>query len=234
MVSIHNQEREQFKKLFKQEEIDEFDDRYKVLETFLATEHHVTPMELTRLLAERGHYLEPEFVHETLRLLCRFGFARRNRFEDGRFRYEHLHLGQHHDHLICTKCKKIFEFEDQTLEKLQVKIAHDHGFHMLQHRMEIYGICGRCQKDRDSRISLANAKAGEEVVIKEITGGSGARMRLMAMGLRVGDRLRVLTNINSKQIAVAVDYNRFVLGQGLARKIIVEPAAFEAVAGREP
>jgi len=135
LASIHKQEREQFKKLFKQEEIDGFEDRYKVLEVFLTTEHHVTPMELTRLLAGQGHYLEPEFVHETLRLMCRFGFARRNRFDDGHFRYEHLHLGQHHDHMICTKCKKIIEFEDQTLEKLQAKIAHTHGFHMLQHRM---------------------------------------------------------------------------------------------------
>lgn len=229
MASIHKQEREQFKKLFKQEEIDGFEDRYKVLEVFLTTEHHVTPMELTRLLAGQGHYLEPEFVHETLRLMCRFGFARRNRFDDGHFRYEHLHLGQHHDHMICTKCKKIIEFEDQTLEKLQAKIAHTHGFHMLQHRMEIYGICNRCLKDRGNRIPLVHTKAGETVVIRKITGGTGARMRLMAMGLRVGDQLRVLTNINARQIAVAVDFNRFVLGRGLARKILVEPASGDSL-----
>ena len=222
-TTLHTREREQFKKLFKQEEIDDFADRYTVLEVFLATEHHVTPMELTRLLAQQGHYLEPDFVHETLRLMCRFGFARRVRFADGRYRYEHLHLGQHHDHMICTKCKSIFEFEDRTLEKLQAKIANSYGFHMLQHRMEIYGICQECMARRDHHIPLIKAKVGEELVIKEIMGGSGARMRLMAMGLRVGDRVRVLTNIADQQIAVAVDYNRYVLGRGLARKIVVEP-----------
>jgi Fur family ferric uptake transcriptional regulator len=136
--------------------------------------------------------------------------------------------------MICTKCNQIMEFEDPALEKLQVKIALSHGFHMLQHRMEIYGICGRCLKTRDRRIPLVRAKAGETVTIKEINGGSGARMRLMAMGLRVGDQLRVLTNINAQQIAVAIDYNRFVLGRGLAGKIVVEPVAMEADQSPEP
>ena len=39
---IHKQEKEQFKKLFKQERIDHFEDRFKVLDTFLKTEQHVT------------------------------------------------------------------------------------------------------------------------------------------------------------------------------------------------
>ncbi len=223
MKQIHLQEKEQFKKLFKQEYIDNFEDRFKILEVFLQTEKHVTVEELTQLLAQSGCALDPQFVRETLKLMCRFGFAHKSRFDNGQVRYEHRHLGQHHDHMICTKCRKIIEFEEDRLEKLQIKIAADQGFHMLQHRMEIYGICSGCLKDRIQLMPLTLAKDGERLVLKDINGGAGARMRLLSMGLRIGDQIEVISNNSQGQIAVALDFKRYVLGRGLAQKILVEP-----------
>ena len=122
---IHKQEKEQFKKLFKQEHIDRFEDRFKILDAFLKTEQHVTEVEMRRLLQENGNELSQDFIHDTLKLMCRFGFARENRFDNGMVRYEHLHIGDHHDHMICTKCKTIFEFRNDQMETLQLKIAAD-------------------------------------------------------------------------------------------------------------
>ena len=223
MKQIHLQEKEQFKKLFKQEYIDNFEDRFKILEVFLQTEKHVTVDELTLLLAQNGYALDPQFVRETLKLMCRFGFAHKSRFDNGRVRYEHRHLGQHHDHMICTKCRKIIEFEEDRLEKLQIEIAADQGFHMLQHRMEIYGICSDCLKDRIQLMPLTLAKDGEKLVLKDFSGGAGARARLLSMGLRIGDQIEVISNNSQGQIAVALEFKRYVLGRGLAQKIMVEP-----------
>jgi Fur family transcriptional regulator, ferric uptake regulator len=220
---IHKQEKEQFKKLFKQERIDRFEDRFKVLDTFLKTEQHVTEVEMTQLLQESGNELSGDFVGDTLNLMCRFGFARENRFDNGTIRYEHLHLGDHHDHMICTKCKKIFEFRNDQMETLQVNIAAAIGFHMLQHKMEIYGICAECLKDRASVMPLDLARPGERLVIKQISGGAGARMRLLTMGLRIGDPIEVITNQNNGQVVIAADFKRYALGRGLAEKIMVEP-----------
>ena len=220
---IHKQEKEQFKKLFKQECIDRFEDRFKVLDTFLKTEQHVTEVEMTRLLQENGNELSDDFVRDTLNLMCRFGFARENRFDNGTVRYEHLHLGDHHDHMICTKCKKIFEFRNDQMEALQVNIAAAIGFHMLQHKMEIYGICAECLKDRAVVMPLDLARPGERLVIKQIIGGAGARMRLLTMGLRIGDPIEVITNQNNGQVVIAADFKRYALGRGLAEKIMVEP-----------
>jgi Fur family ferric uptake transcriptional regulator len=220
---IHKQEKEQFKKLFKQERIDRFEDRFKVLDTFLKTEQHVTEVEMTQLLQESGNELSGDFVGDTLNLMCRFGFARENRFDNGTIRYEHLHLGDHHDHMICTKCKKIFEFRNDQMETLQVNIAAAIGFHMLQHKMEIYGICAGCLKDRALVMPLDLARPGEKLVIKKISGGAGARMRLLTMGLRIGDPIEVITNQNNGQVVIAADFKRYALGRGLAEKIMVEP-----------
>jgi len=224
MKQIHRQEKQQFKKLFKQEYIDVFEDRFNILEVFLQTEKHLTVDELINLLEEKGYNFEPDFIRDTLKLMVRFGFAKKNRFNNGPIRYEHMHLGQHHDHMICTKCRKIVEFREDRLEDLQVKIAAAHGFHMLQHKMEIYGICSECLKNRIQIMPLVMAKPGERLIIKDITGGTGARMRLLSMGLRLKDEIEIVTNPKQGQIVVAVDLKRFILGRGLAQKIMVQTA----------
>jgi len=223
MTPLHAQEKEQFKKLFQQERVENFDDRFKVLEAFLSTEKHMTADELAVRLNAKAAGLSTEFVRDTLKMLSRLGFARQSRFDNGVVRYEHHHLGDHHDHMICTKCRKILEFKEDRLEAYQIKIAANHGFHMLRHKMEIYGICADCLRERARQMPLTMAKAGETLVIREITGGANVRLRLMSMGLRQGDAIEVITNNNQGQLAIAADLKRYVLGRGLAQKIVVEP-----------
>lgn len=221
MKAIHHHEKEQLKKLFKQENIDAFEDRYNILESFLGIERHITTLELVQILKEEGYEYHADFVRDTLRLMCRFGFAQKNRFNNGQVRYEHRHLGHHHDHMICTRCRKIIEFKNQDLESLQVQIAAANGFLMLQHKMEIYGICFTCLKERVHRMPLTTAKPGERMTIEEFTGGTASRMRLMTMGLRIGDELEVVTNHGKGQFVIAAGGRRYVLGRGLAQKIMV-------------
>jgi len=227
MKRLHNQEKQQFQKLFSQENIDSFEDRFKVLEVFLQTERHLTPSELAGLLEEDGQPLETDFIRDTLKLMCRYGFARKHRFDNGEIRYEHRHLGYHHDHMICTKCKAIIEFTDNQLEELQAQIAGSHGFHMLQHKMDIYGICSKCLKDREKLMPLVTAKQGERLRIEGFNGGSRSRMRLLTMGLRPGDEIDVVSNLNKGQLVISADFKRYVLGRGLAQKILVRPIKFE-------
>jgi Fur family transcriptional regulator, ferric uptake regulator len=219
--AIHKQEKEQFIKLFKQDRIDRFNDRLAVLEIFLMTEHHLTAQELAELVNAQGAGLEFEFVRDTIELMCQYGFARKNVFDNGDPRYEHLHLGQHHDHMICTKCKRIFEFQNQAVEQLQLQIAAKNGFHLLQHKMELYGICRQCLEQRDIQISLDNARQGEKLVIKGFSGGRTSRLRLVSMGLRIGDQIEIISNVSRGEMVVAADFKRLVIGRGLAQKIQV-------------
>ncbi len=219
--AIHKQEKEQFIKLFKQDRIDRFKDRLMVLEVFLTTEHHVTAQELTILVNAEGTSLGLEFVRDTIELMCHYGFARKNLFDNGEPRYEHHHLGQHHDHMICTKCKRIFEFQNQAVEQLQLQIAAESGFHLLQHKMELYGICRQCLDRRDIQISLDNARQGERLVVKGFSGGATSRLRLLSMGLRIGDQVEIISNVSGGQMVLAVDFKRLVIGRGLAQKIQV-------------
>ncbi len=90
-------------------------------------------------------------VYRTLKLLTRLGLATQRKFADGETRYERTSEGSHHDHLICLDCGKIIEFEDQTLETLQNRIARRHHFKPFHHRMELYGLCSGCYSKKGDK-----------------------------------------------------------------------------------
>ncbi|MBW1740467.1 MAG: transcriptional repressor [Deltaproteobacteria bacterium] len=223
METIHDQEKKQFKHLFEDEEIDYIEDRLAILEVLLSIERHISFQELIAALRDNGYSFEPDFVKKTLNLLCRYGFVSKKKFEGQPTLYEHRHLGSHHDHLICTKCKKIIEFENRQMEELQREIAALHGFHVLQHKMEIYGLCSGCLKERIRLMPLSFAQEGERGIVEEFLGGAGAQLRLATIGLRRGDEVEVITNSGEGQLVVAVNSTRLALGRGIARKIMVKP-----------
>lgn len=214
-------ERINFKALVEADGSDRLQDRLNIIDVFLDTEDHITLEEMIRLLKEKGYEYDPDFVRRCLNRMVELGFAQRKQFEGQPIRYEHRHLGRHHDHLICTKCGKIVEFANEEIERLQMKVAAQQGFHMLQHRMEIYGLCDECLAQRRPLMPLSMAKAGERVVVKEMTGGRQARARLAEMGLRVGDRIEVINNNGLGRLILAHDCTRLAVGRGIAHKIMV-------------
>ncbi len=223
MEPIHHQEKQQFKRLFEDEGIDLIEDRLAILKVFLGIELHISFQEFIAVLKDNGYSFEPDFVKKTLNLLCRYGFAAKKEFEGQPTLYEHRHLGFHHDHLICTKCGKIVEFENRQMEDLQVEIAALHGFHVLQHKMEIYGLCSDCLKERVRLMPLSFAQEGELGIVQEFMGGAGAQLRLATIGLRKGDEVEVITNNGQGQLVIAVSGTRLALGRGIARKIMMKP-----------
>lgn len=227
MESVHQQEKRQFFRLFEKEGIDRIEERMKVLEVFLAEERHVSFQELLDRLKESGVNLEPDFVRKTLSLMCRYGFASEKKFDGKPTLYEHRHLGLHHDHLICTKCHKIVEFENPQMEAMQIDIAASQGFHVLQHKMEIYGLCGDCLKNRTCLMSLAKAQEGETGVVEEFYGGTGAQLRLATLGMRKGDSVEVITNNGTGQLIVGVNNTRLAVGRGVAAKVLIKPNGCE-------
>jgi len=223
MSNRHEQEKKQFRRLFQQQGVDRFDERFQVLEAFLKLEHHVTKLDISRQLKADGIQLDEGFVISSMEHLCRFGFASRVDFDSGEdVLYEHRHLGVHHDHMVCAKCSAILEFKDEALEMLQQKVAEAYGFYMLQHKMEIYGLCSQCMANRKKRVPLYKAKPGEKVIVKELEAGKNMQLRISSMGLKIGDLVEVVSNGFGGQVVIAVGENRLVIGTGMAQKIWVQ------------
>jgi len=118
--------------------------REEILRVFLNSPGHRNISQIYALVAKANPKIGYTTVYRTLKLLAHLGLATERKFADGETRYERASKGGHHDHLICLDCGKIIEFEDQTLETLQDRIARRYRFKPYEHRMELYGLCSVC------------------------------------------------------------------------------------------
>ena len=100
---------------------------------------HPDVEELFRRSATVDDNISIATVYRTVRLFEEAGLLDRHDFGDGRARYEES-SDDHHDHLIDVHTGKVIEFHDAELEELQRKIAEKHGFKLVDHRMELYGV----------------------------------------------------------------------------------------------
>jgi len=218
----HKLERRQFESVLKSFKAGRIKERLLILDVFLAVEQHVTLSDLERMIIDQKTELHDRaFLQETMEMFCRFGFASKVTFESQETRYEHLHLGTHHDHFICTRCGLIQEFSNPDLESLQLDCARHYNFHPLQHKMEIYGLCSECMAQREPMLPLLYAANGEQVLIVEILGGRTVKARLTDMGLAVGTCLEVVNNHATGPFIVAVKETRLALSADIAGKIMV-------------
>ena len=110
----------------------------------LRAEGHIGVEEIYRAARKRDPKVGFSTVYRTMKLLKECGLVLERHFGDGVTRYEPVHEGEHHDHLICTLCGTIVEFEDEEIEMRQDAVAAKHGFVVQSHKHEIYGLCPRC------------------------------------------------------------------------------------------
>jgi Fur family ferric uptake transcriptional regulator len=78
-------------------------------------------------------------VYRTVRLFEEAGILERRDFGDGRSRYEEAG-DEHHDHLIDVQSGKVIEFRSQEIEALQRAVAEEHGYKLVGHRLELFGV----------------------------------------------------------------------------------------------
>lgn len=131
-------------------------------------QHKMTPQRqivLQIFLDHPGEHLSAEDVHDilrtekveiglatvyrTLELLSDLGILQKMEFGDGCSRYEVNDTDptrHHHHHLICTKCGKVEEFDEDLLETLEADIERKTGFRTLDHQVKFFGICKECQE----------------------------------------------------------------------------------------
>jgi Fur family transcriptional regulator, ferric uptake regulator len=125
--------------------------RRLIVETFFHAPSHITIEELLHQVRTADPRVGYATVYRTLRLLAESGVASERQFGDGLTRYELADSEAHHDHLICTECRAVTEFEDPRIEVIEKEVARRHGFDLRSHKHELYGVCAQCQKRRSRR-----------------------------------------------------------------------------------
>jgi Fur family ferric uptake transcriptional regulator len=125
--------------------------REEILNIFLNSQGHKNLAQIYAQVIKVHPKIGYTTVYRTLKLLTRSGLAVQRKFGDGETRYEPTSGRSHHDHLICLRCGKIIEFENEDMETLQNGIAQRYRFKISHHRMELYGQCADCSQKKSTR-----------------------------------------------------------------------------------
>ncbi len=108
---------------------------------------HLCAEEILSLVRQKAPDVGLATVYRALELFVSSGIARSLDFGDGKKRYEVTFLedGMHqHHHLICIKCGKITEVNEDLLEELEDRVKVQHCFTVTDHQLKIYGLCRNC------------------------------------------------------------------------------------------
>jgi len=117
--------------------------REHILNAFLKMEH-VTAEQMYHLLAKKDPHIGLATIYRTLKLFCETGLAQERHFGT-QTQFDNVAHKGHHDHMICTSCGKIVEFQNCQIEKLQEEVATKNGFSIQTHKLELYGLCANCR-----------------------------------------------------------------------------------------
>lgn len=117
--------------------------RESILREFIQNEH-ITAEQMYRQLSKKDPRIGLATIYRTLNLFCEAGLAQARHF-GSQTQYDNVAHKGHHDHLICTSCGKIVEFENCDIERLQEEVARKNGFVIQTHKLELYGLCSHCR-----------------------------------------------------------------------------------------
>ncbi|NIA18527.1 MAG: transcriptional repressor [Simkaniaceae bacterium] len=137
----------ELQEIFLKEDLRYTRQREIIWQEICSSDEHRDAEDIYFTLKKRGVAVSRATVYRTIEVLVRNNLVRALNIGDGRFRYEKKLDQTHHDHLVCTECGKIIEFFDINVEKQQEKIAKDHGFTLIRHIHQLFGVCEECQKN---------------------------------------------------------------------------------------
>ncbi len=137
---------ERFERFLHQKDLRLTEARAAIVEAALARQGHYPIEDLIGDLKRRGIRGSKATVYRTLPLLAQAGILQAAIVAGDAKSYETTFGRHHHDHLLCSRCGKVVEFEFEAFEILQKEVAARYGFRLEGHHHELVGTCPDCAK----------------------------------------------------------------------------------------
>ena len=143
MQDQNNVLRERFAQYMQKNQLKKTRQRDVILDVFLRTEGHTSLDDLLARVQSELPSVGYATVYRAMKVFVDADVASERHFGDGAALYEPSHEDEHHDHMICTDCGRIFEFEDDIIEERQRVVAESLGLRLTNHRMTLWGECAQ-------------------------------------------------------------------------------------------
>ncbi len=123
-------------------------ERIQLLDTILSIKGHFSPDQVLAKIKIKKLPVSRATIYRLLPVLVEAELIQQSLLSsEGQTQFEVTWRKAHHDHLICSSCGKVIEFQHSTIEILQREIANKYGFALEHHVMELVGRCRGCQKE---------------------------------------------------------------------------------------
>ena len=119
--------------------------RRAVAELIAEHDGHFTAADLVDSARRRRLDLSRATLFRSIDLLTDLGVVERVDLPSG----EHAYVPcapAHHHHVVCSRCGRTVEVEDCGVAAAVDEISRRSGYTIESHRLELYGVCGRCQE----------------------------------------------------------------------------------------
>lgn len=104
------------------------------------------PMSIPEILEQMRSSIDEATVYRTLDALKEKKIVRQLDFQHGHGEYE-LADSKHHHHIVCVQCDKVEDIILKTdLRAEEKQITKEKQFKILDHSLEFFGLCEKCQK----------------------------------------------------------------------------------------
>jgi Fur family transcriptional regulator, ferric uptake regulator len=109
----------------------------QILEAQPSDRQHMSAEDVYRALLEANEDVGLATVYRVLTQFEAAGLVERHNFEGGHAVFE-LARGVHHDHMVCVDSGQVIEFIEPEIERLQRRIADNHGYQLIGHSLVLY------------------------------------------------------------------------------------------------
>jgi Fur family ferric uptake transcriptional regulator len=113
-------------------------ERYAILDEIYSSKVHFDVDELFLKMKTRNYHVSRATVYNTLDLLVESGLVKRHQFGQNTSHYEQAFGYKQHDHLICNKCKRVFEFCDPRVQQITSTMGGLLKFEVSSHSLHLY------------------------------------------------------------------------------------------------
>ncbi len=112
--------------------------RVRILEIFeQSAEKHLSAEDIYNKIRDAGDEVGLATVYRVLTQFESAGILMKQNFEDNYSVYE-LVTDDHHDHMVCIDSGTVIEFKNDLIEDEQEKIAREHGYKIVDHKLVLY------------------------------------------------------------------------------------------------
>ena len=112
--------------------------RVRILEIFeQSSERHLSAEDIYNKIREAGDEVGLATVYRVLTQFESAGILMKQNFENNYSVYE-LVSDDHHDHMVCIDSGEVIEFKNDLIEEEQEKIAQEHGYKIVDHKLVLY------------------------------------------------------------------------------------------------